>query len=191
VLLPTPTVRLVIAAGVKFQRQNAVTESAVTQLFQAFPQNTDLPHILLKVLVLNKLYSTQIRDIDIETVARHIASLGIDSLLSTGSAQAVTLIAKVDINKKQRNNFSFATKYCSWHNPASYAIYDSNVDECLWSYKKQNAFANFYRKDLREYEKFLGVVTAFRGIYCLTSLSFKQLDKFLWLQGIKLKGRRV
>jgi hypothetical protein len=136
--------------------------------------------------VLNKLYSTRILDIDIETVARHIASLEIDSLLSSGSPPAVALIAKADINSKPRNNLSFATKYCSWHNPISYAIYDGNVDECLWGYRKQNGFAKFYRKELRKYEKLLEVVSAFRDFYGLNSLTFKQLDKFLWLEGIKL-----
>ena len=38
--------------------------------------------------------------------------------LATGSPEIVDKIARVtlSINGKVRNNYSFATKYCSWHN---------------------------------------------------------------------------
>jgi hypothetical protein len=129
----------------------------------------------------NSLYATQIYAL--AAVARHIAGLRIDSQLATGSLDAVDLIANVDISGKQRRNFSFATKYCSWHNPVSYPIYDTQVDASLWAYQRQDLFAPFARQDLRNYATFFTVVTAFRTFYGLDELSFKQLDKFLWLSG--------
>ena len=51
--------------------------------------------------------------------------------------------------------------------------------------KKQGEFANFLRKDLGVYPKFLEVVTQFRDFYQLGSFNFKSIDKFLWLQGKK------
>ncbi|HJX84273.1 MAG TPA: hypothetical protein VJ723_08020 [Candidatus Angelobacter sp.] len=163
--LPTPTVELVIAAGEKFDRENALSECALAQLLQEFPHNIEISHVLLKVVVLNRLYNTQIYAV--ETVARHIAGLPIDPLLKAGSPEAFDLIAKVRIGDRPFNFFSFASKYCSWHNPTSYAIYDQRADDCLWAYKKQDRFTNFKRKDLDSYEKFLAVVTAFRDFYGL------------------------
>jgi hypothetical protein len=188
--LPFPTIGLVKAEGDKFDRESRLVEEALGQLWAHFPRNTETSHVLLKVLVLNKLYATQIRDIDVETVARHITGLvGIDSRLDAGSPDAVDLIANVRIGDKVCNNFSFGTKYCSWHNPTGYAIYDSNVDACLWCYKKQDSFTTFARQDLRYlgYPVFLRIVTAFRDFYGLNSFTFKQLDKFLWEKGPEAK----
>jgi hypothetical protein len=177
---PTPTVELIKAECDAFDPENQLVEDALGQLFAQFPKNTETSHVLLKVLALNKLYKTQINDIDIEPLARHIAGLDIDQLLAQPNLRAVDLITNCpDLQK----NFSFATKYCSWHNPTAYPIYDRNVDECLWRYKKQDQFAKFNRKDLRVYEKFLAVVTSFVSFYVLDALTFKQIDKFLWRLG--------
>ena len=87
---------------------------------------------------------------------------------------------------------SFASKFCSWHNPTAYPIYDGNVHECLYSYQKQDSFAEFQNEDdLYYYQKLLDTVVAFRNHYGLNSLSFKQLDKFMCLSGGRiLKARR-
>lgn len=95
-------------------------KDALSVLVRHFPRNVELPHVLLKVVALNKLYSTNI--LDVETVARPITGLRIDAPLSGGSSQAVDLIASVRIAGKVRYNLSFATKYCSWHNPTAYPI---------------------------------------------------------------------
>jgi len=107
--------------------------------------------VLLKVLVLNKLYGAMIRDIDVETVAKHIAGLAsdrlLDQLLGQGSLDAVFLITDCP-NVKQY--LSFASKFCSWHNPTAYPISDKSVRACLWSYGKQYHFAKFRSEDLDE-----------------------------------------
>jgi hypothetical protein len=185
VLLPAPTVELVKSEGFEFDRDPSIrlTEDALAQLWVHFPRNVEPPHVLLKVLALNQLYNTRIRSIDVEHLARHIAGLGIDTLLADGSARAVDLIVSCDGLPKY---YSFATKFCSWHNSSAYPIHDGNVDECLWSYRKQDKFAKFRRKDLMRYESFFAIVTAFRTSYGLDSLSFKELDKFLWRAGERL-----
>lgn len=186
-MLPAPTVELVKAECDAFDRECSLEEDALRQLRANFPRNTDTPHVLLKVVVLNKLYNAQIRDIDVRPLAIHIAGLGIDPLIAQGSPDAVELITNCP---KMRKYYSFATKFCSWHNPAAYPIYDGNVDECLWLYMKQYRFTKFCRQDLRSYDKFLAVVTAFRNFLysldpSLDPLTFRQLDKFLWHLGEK------
>ena len=175
----------------QFDKENGPIEWLLTQLFRQFRSNADLSEVLLKTKVLNLLYSTRIGDVN--TVASHIVGLGgIDALLSTGSSDAVSLIANVQIKYRNFCFYSFATKYCSWHNPAAYPIYDKHVDTCLWFYKKQrlynkqDPFATFLHQDLWNYPTFLKVVSAFRGSYGLDSFNFKQLDKFLFYHGEEL-----
>lgn len=102
-----------------------LTEESLALLLSHFPENNEVTHVLLKVATLNQLYGTNI--FAVQMVASHIVDLRIDTYLRSGSLQVVDLIAKVKIGDKVRNNFSFATKYCSWHNPNTYPIYDDNV----------------------------------------------------------------
>ena len=189
-MLARPTVELVEAECKAFDEEYWLAEDALGQLRAQFPLNSDVRHVLLKVLVLNKLYGTMIRDIEVETVAKHIVGLGIDSLLTQGSVQAVALIT--DCPNLTRQYLSFASKFCSWHNPAAYPIYDANVRECLSSYQKQDSFAQFRNKDdLYYYQKLFDAVLAFRGHYGLNAVSFKQLDKFMYRVGGRiLKARK-
>lgn len=192
-MLPTPTVALVEAECKAFDKEEWLIEESLGQLRAHFPKNTDIRHVLLKVLVLNRLYGTMIRDIDVETVAKHIVGLGnnhsLDQLLDQGSLDAVLLIARCP---NLRQYASFASKFCSWHNPTAYPIYDGNVRECLWSYQKQDSFAAIKSKDdLYYYQKLVDTVIAFRNRYELDSLPFKQLDKFMYRVGGRiLKARK-
>ena len=179
-VLPPPTADDVIRAEKKFDEEARPIEWVLTQLFQNFPENTDFGEVVVKTKVLNVLYSTQIRAVNI--VAKHICSLTIDPDLRAGKPEIVDRIAKVHLSDKIRNNFSFASKYCSWHNPEAYPIYDRNVEACLWYYKKQDGFATF-RRDGYDYGEFVRRVYAFRDFYRLTSFTFKQLDKFLYYLG--------
>ena len=186
-LLPTPTVGLVKEECRKFDEENQLVEEALRLLRAQFPHNTETSHILLKVSVLNRLYSTRVNDIDVEPLARHITVLSIDPLLDKGSLEAIDLITNCpDLKKKY---LSFASKFCSWHNPLVYPIWDGNVRACLWAYKKQDPFANFHNYDLWVYESFRTTIIAFRNRYDLNSLTFKEIDKFLWrLGGQILRG---
>jgi hypothetical protein len=156
-------------------------EDALRQLREQFPNNSDPAQVLLKILVLNKLYSARVDDVDVFPLARHIAGHDIDTLLRRGSLEAVRLIWRCDEVGKMY--YSFATKFCSWHSPAAYPIYDGNVDVSLWSYKKQYQFASFQRKDLGYYDKLVGIVSQFRNYFELNNFSVREMDKFFWRSG--------
>ena len=131
-------------------------------------------------------------DKDVEPLAHHIVGLAndkhLDQLIDDGSLDAVSLIAKCP---KLKEYFSFASKFCSWHNPTAYPIYDGNVRECLWSYGKQDRFAKFRNEDLWYYQNLVETVIAFRNHYGLDPLTFKQLDKFMYRSGGQiLKARK-
>jgi hypothetical protein len=182
--LQIPTPDKVKAACERFDRENEAAELALAELFQQYPDNTDLRHVLLKVVAINSLYHTHILALD--AVARHIHanSKEIDAALAAGSLDVVDKIAKVEVQKKIYSFFSFATKFCSWHKPDRYPIYDSRVDKYLWDLEKQNSFAPaFFHPYLWDYPKFHSIMVTFRDFHGLGSFTFKEIDKFLYLQG--------
>ena len=180
-LLPAPTPETVLDAEREFDNEYALTESALTQLFELYPRNTHGPTVLLKVVALNQLYNTNV--FAVESLARHIVEVDIDALLAERSPVVVDRIAKLTVGDKTRNHYSFASKYCSWHHPESYPIYDSRVEACLWAYRKQDKFCEFRREELWVYEGLLRIVDTFRSHYGLGSFTYKQLDKFLYKYG--------
>jgi hypothetical protein len=126
---------------------------------------------------LNSLYTTKI--LAFWEMAHHIHTLKIDATLAQSDPELVCYIARLTAKGKTRRNYSFATKYCSWHRPDEYPIYDSRVERVLVQYRDQFRFARFSEVDLRDYPKFKAIVAAFRDHFSLQGLTFKQLDKFL------------
>jgi hypothetical protein len=193
--LTTPTEELVRAACEEFDRDDPAIEQALTELFDQYPDNSDLRHVLLKVVALNSLYSTQISVYsetipNVMDVSRHIYQNyhEIDLALAAGSPEIVDWIASVKVSgKKDRYYFSFATKYCGWHKPELYPIWDSRVDRYVGCLKGQPRFAEFFNtgKDHWSYPQFRKLMTIFRDCYGLGSCTFKDIDKFLWIYGGK------
>jgi hypothetical protein len=165
-----------------------LSDQAITTLFEMLPANDTLDHVLLKVTVLNDLYGTNIYGTF--DMARHICSLQIDGDLRKQSTQIVDRIADASFSGKPRQAFSFATKYCSWHDKDNYPLYDGYVEKLLMAYRRKDHFATFKKADLRSYSSYKPVVSAFREHYHLTEYSFKQLDKFLWFYGKHLFPKR-
>ncbi|MGB7546695.1 MAG: hypothetical protein WBM14_03020 [Terracidiphilus sp.] len=196
-----PTVDNLRKACADFERENQTLEKALGELFKQFPDNLDPAHVLLKVVTLNALYSTQIplyseRIPTVWDVVDHIVELKIDADLGLGSEDLVHKIAYTEIQGKERRfNYSFATKYCSWHRPDSYPIWDSRADGYLWQLRnqekgKQGGLRQFEHKELWRYPEFKKVVTEFRDHYGLQEFAFKQIDEFLWTEGSKLFERK-
>ncbi|MGP8247781.1 MAG: hypothetical protein ACLQVN_25120 [Bryobacteraceae bacterium] len=190
--MTTPTEDVVRDACEIFDRENSVIEESLKELFSQYPSNKDVRHVLLKVVALNALYSTRIfvyseKVPNVVDVARRIHEhvQDVDSALDAGSPELVDRIAMVTVpGKKDRKYFSFATKYCSWHKPESYPIWDANVERYLGCLQKQTGFArDFDVNGYWDYPRFREVMTAFRERYDLGSFGFKEIDKFLWLYG--------
>jgi len=157
---------------------SAVPDRALARLFAQYPGNTTQEEVLLKVAALNSLYYTSI--FGVVAVAQHIVSLGVDALIAEGSPHVVEQIAVVELSRRRRRNYSFATKYCSWHAPSHYPIYDSLVERLLWGYQNAVGFHDFKRQDPQHYETFRAVIDAFRSHFGLGQFTYKELDKFLW-----------
>lgn len=136
--LPTPSIEEVEYYLNKWKTLDnyRLQESALNKLFfQLCPNNSDISDILLKTATLNDFYSTNI--FAIYPVAKHIQSVcNLDERLKTGDVTLVSDIQKVIISGVEKNFYSFASKYCSHHNPKDYPIYDSYVDKVLCYFKK-------------------------------------------------------
>ena len=157
-------------------------ENALDKLFFTLaPSNTEISDILLKASTLNDFYSTNI--FSIFPVAKHILSLNIDARLKAGDVTLVKELQTITIGGKARNYYSFATKYCSHHNPLDFPIYDSYVAAVLRYFKKLDRFSTFQDDDLKDYIRFKNALLDFRSYYGLSSYTLKQIDKYLWLLG--------
>ncbi len=156
---------------------------ALEKLFrETYPNNVDLSEVLIKVASLNEFYSTNI--FSVFTVASHIINLQIDRRLRFGDQKLVTEIAKVQqTNGKIINFYSFATKYCSHHNPNNYPIFDNNVIKILKYFRDLDGLFTFSEKDLRNYPEFKDIIQNFRRVYHLEKFNFKEIDKYLWQLG--------
>lgn len=128
-------------------------ENAINNLFHEVDKgNSDLNGILIKCSVLNDFYSTNI--FKVYPVAKHIQSINnIDNRLSSGDVELVNEIAKITIENKEKNFYSFATKYCSHHNQNDYPIYDYYVVKMLLHFKKKD---HFLRKNSRSAKDKIG-----------------------------------
>ena len=159
-------------------------EKALDKLFMDIcKRNDNIEDVLIKCSSLNDFYSTNI--FDIHTVAQHILSLHIDDRLEKGDLSLVDDIAHIEANGKDHFFYSFATKYCSHHQPKRYAIYDSYVEKVLVSMncRQHKHYANFKREDLKNYETYMTVIEAFQQEFGLVEYDIKQLDKYLWQLG--------
>ena len=178
--LPVPTPDLVHQAVARFDEDDRYgpADRVLSRVFSHHPRNDELEDVLIKVVLLNGLYNTNV--FAVMEMACHIRELRIDDDLAAASTLLVDRIAKLTIRGKTRRHYSFATKYCSWHRPDDYPIYDGLVGRLLLAYSREHHFAEFSRPDLQDYSKYKATLAALRLHFDLAALSFKQLDKFLW-----------
>jgi hypothetical protein len=155
------------------------TAAALKLAFKSFPNNMEIPEVLIKTSALNDLFRTNI--FATPELAKHITNLNIDEKLKRGDLSVIAEIARFEIKEKTKTFYSFATKYCHWHNQTEYPIFDSRVHNSLVAYKRQDGFAEFTEEDLRHYPSFKEVINSFLDYYSLSGISYKELDKFLWL----------
>jgi len=194
-ILTKPSADDIRQATAEFDSENKILEEALKELFRQYPHNTQHAEVLLKVTALNSLYSTQIPlyRASIPTifdVVEHIVMLGIDSLLERGDDGLVSCIAKMEVpRKKVRFYYSFATKYCSWHTPNAYPIFDSRVYAYLCHLVNHGCLDSFRQDDLWDYSIFKKVIEGFQKRNRL-EFTFKDIDKFLYLQGAMLIRRK-
>lgn len=169
------------------QLQNYVAqENAINKVFQHLcPLNVHLDEILIKCSILNDFYSTQI--FDVYQVGMHFINCNIDKRLKVSDMNLVTDLANVTISGKPKYFYSFASKYCSHHNPNVYPIFDSYVGKMLTYFMCRDRFDTFTNSELRNYPRFRQIIVNFQTYYNLQSFSLLDIDNYLWLLGKESK----
>ena len=169
-------------------------EKLIAELFKTHKENTDEKFVLSKVCVLDSLYSTNLRMDEgrIYEMTKHILKLNIDKDLQNKSLELISKIADFTNQKGERKVlYSFATKYCFFHNPSFYIIYDSFVEKKLKSLNDEDKFYNFAQKDIKDYVKFMAIFKSFKSFYGLEAFSNRELDHFLWMSGKELNKQKA
>lgn len=173
-------------------------EKALAALFRdgdsPFRANTDLSPVIIKASALNDFYSTNIYRV--YDVACKIVSIhDFDSRLQQGDLTLVKDFQTIEFagrkgESKRITNYSFATKYCSHHQPDKFPIYDSYVDHVLRSLRRiYPEVFKFRNDDLRDYKKYTENLDILRREFGLESLTYKELDRYLWQLGKRYFAR--
>jgi hypothetical protein len=164
------------------ENKGDIADDALRELFSQYPRNDNRAHVLLKVVALNRLYSAGIFAVYDVADHIHLQAKEIDAGLEIGNPEIVDKIQRVTIRAtgKQRKFWSFATKYCSWHNQAEYPMWDTRVCRYLCSLGVEE----FAHPDAwTRYADFKKLISDFRARYHLESFTFKQIDMFMWKYG--------
>ena len=171
---------------------NGPHDTALTLLYknsQPFTPNNRFETVLLKVSTLNDFFSTVI--FDTFTVSKHISAIpDLDRRLAGGDLSVVEDIRHVihtlsNGTSKMRDYYSFATKFCNWHNGDAFPIYDSYVAAVLNALKINNKGLFKFKKaeDLKNYADLKDALDTVRNGFGLQSLNYTQLDRYLWELG--------
>ena len=176
----------------------AVIESAnygkeakiIHDVLRAFPQNTDLNTVAMKIAVIDVTNSTHLAQYKSSVSLYDLAELIVDikdfdARLRQGDPTLVNIIA----NNGKINLFSFASKYCTYHNVEiyerdDYSIFDGVVRNVLPHYiKGLSAFQVEKWRMKMEYQAFNDCIGRLLDENHI-DIRFKRrkLDHFLWYQ---------
>ena len=162
-----------------------LADRAIAYYVEARPSHRDLAAVLGKVSIINSLYGTIIYDV--VAMAESIYSIPkIDTRISKGDLMVVEGIRRGHgINTasgKDRDFYSFATKYLNAHNRSAYPIVDSLVKRLLGNLNRQINFTEkFTQDDLLDYSLFQQVIDALAKHIGLQAKSYKFLDQGFWV----------
>lgn len=161
-------------------------EETLDRLFrETLKENKDIHDILVKCSTLNGLASTVIYEV--QYVAERILKLNIDNRLEQGDLSLVKDIASRKGDPAlPKTLYSFASKYCSYHQPDKYSIYDRYVALVLTELQDTDGYSDFKRaEDLKDYNCYMKALEDFRKYYGFPEKEYskKAIDKYLWLFG--------
>lgn len=166
-------------------KQFSLSDSVIATAIEKLNRNDSIQSVLLKVILINTIYSTQIYDT--VRIARHILRTDADKRLTDGDLSLVDDLRRghgIRVKKtgKERDFYSFATKFAALHEPTKFPIYDSLVMRLLTALNKRLGFCpRFTQEDLRDYQRYVSVIDALVDYASLDTLDYKRLDQGLWV----------
>lgn len=148
--------------------------------FRRLDKNVNLGEVTHKVLILDHLYNCELtRSISHTTAAEKIVGEEIDDDLRNGNpVELVERIAGLSGRKRgkqRRSNIGtvFASKYCHFHAPDRFPIYDQYARRGLIDLLGREVGERDYRQMKQGVDELIPA----------TGLSYKKIDEYLWLYG--------
>lgn len=167
----------------------------IKNCLKRFPYNKIRDEVIYKILLIDFTNSTNLRfsfsrsnDFSVFKLAEQIIHWNIDKRIENGDPDVVDDIAQFG----NANNFSFATKYCCYHNyhiyeKDNYSIFDKIVAKTIPQYLDvtQKRINECKDKGYQEYHK---LITGLIDVYDLHfDFVRRKLDYFLWYPNRKGK----
>lgn len=166
-------------------------QKILEDVLSSYKFNSDINIIAMKISVIDVTNSTQLAHYkskislyDLACIIKDIKN--IDDRIKNGDPEVVNEIARQSKTKYQVNLFSFASKYCHYHNrfvygKDDYSIYDSVVKETLPHYfnvKKQTIENWRAQVDYKSYNDFIQDCLDKSNIHISDKRT--KFDHFLW-----------
>lgn len=176
----------VLAAYKAHLESYVIQNDSLACLLKKYPCHTNKSAVATKVKLLNLFYSTGIMATN--AMAEHIFNIkDIDARLACGDKRLVGEIAHLQLDNAVRNNYSFATKYCAYHQPDKYPIYDSMVaktfttlfcNDFLPEYKSYTKTS--FAEKLKDYDFYVEFYDYFMDEFDLKEFSYREVDAYIW-----------
>lgn len=187
--IPTPCHEQALIYIAKWKGPNEYNyrEMALDNLFTKMStDNKNIEDVLVKMAALNELHNIGIKVSFL--FAKYITKLDVDSRLKVGDITLVRDIQKDYKGSKTKKYLAFASKYCSYHKPKEYPIYDEYMESILKYFRNKDNFSDFEDDDLLDYIKYKGILIDFKKYYKLGKFDLRKLSHYMWLLGKEYFG---
>lgn len=161
----------------------------IEDVLKKYPNNKTIEDVACKIAVIDFTNSTNLRQnkINLYTLAKIITNLDFDARVAKGD---VSLVSDI-ISKCPVKLYSFASKYCCYHNTFlynrdDYSIYDSVVKNHLPEYATEKLPASKWRKrnknfNYETFNQYIGDLLDEYGITAATEPQRRRLfDHYVW-----------
>ena len=158
----------------------------IEDVLKKYPNNKTIEDVACKIAVIDFTNSTNLRQnkINLYTLAKIITNIDFDAKVAKGDVSLVSDIIKECPVKL----YSFASKYCCYHNTFlynrdDYSIYDSVVKNHLPEYATEKLPASKWRKNFNyeTFNQYIGDLLDEYGITAATEPQRRRLfDHYVW-----------
>ena len=163
----------------------------IEDVLKKYPNNKTIEDVACKIAVIDFTNSTNLRQnkINLYTLAKIITNINFDAKVAKGD---VSLVSDI-ISRCPVKLYSFASKYCCYHNTFlynrdDYSIYDSVVKKHLPEYATEKLPASKWRKNFNyeTFNQYIGDLLDEYGITAATEPQRRRLfDHYVWYKNRK------
>jgi hypothetical protein len=190
---PSPDLVIKRAAEYDNHPQYHDTERCWQWLVAQFPVNVEIDTVAMKVCAVDHMLQTGLgySKASMYDVAKHVMKVDFDERVKANDISVVDELAMVPHSQgTPARLFSLATKFTAVHAPDRFYIYDSRVAGYLKFAIEKFGGPSANLKCLRgviSYSDFAILMKAFAAHFGLESFDARTLDKFLWIEGRRLR----